>query len=84
MNKLKRAGMFFFRHPQAVKQDIHTFFINIALNYYENWVLPKQSISLRELKIQEFEDRKKLLHPYSKDNFIADNINNDRVIKLQK
>lgn len=47
-------------------------------------MLPKQHISLRELKSQEFEDRKKILHPYTRDSFIAENLDSDKIVNLQK
>ena len=84
MRKVQKLRKFLFRHPKQVKEDIHDFFVGIALRYYENWVLPKQTISLRDLKIREFEDRKKLVHPYTKDSFIAENIDNDSIVALQR
>ncbi len=47
-----------------------------TLKLYERYVLPQEwwhgmneskRISLRELKVKEFRDRKKLLNPYQKD-----------------
>lgn len=81
MQALKRQ---FRKNPLVIKNEIHQYFINKILNFYEGWVIPKNSISLRELKLQEFEDRKKLIHPYTRDAFIADNLDSERVLNLQK
>ena len=50
--------------------------IGFTIRYYEKWILPdieKSGFSgpslpsLRELKLREFRERKKLLNPYEKD-----------------
>jgi hypothetical protein len=46
--------------------------------------MPKNIISLKDLKLQEFEDRKKLLHPYTRDTFISNSENPTRVANLEK
>jgi len=41
-------------------------------------------MTLRQLKIQEFEDRKKLVHPYHRDAFLTDNSSTDKISNLDK
>jgi hypothetical protein len=42
----------------------------MTLRFYERWILPQDTmngvprVSLREIKLREFRDRKKLLNPY--------------------
>ncbi|CAI2366906.1 unnamed protein product [Moneuplotes crassus] len=83
MNSLNSAKKIFMTGPAGIKRSVKRFCINKVLNVYEKWFIPPQSISLRDLKIKEFEDRKKLLHPYTRDNFIAQNSEDDKIMKLQ-
>ena len=49
--------------------------VDYTLKFYERWVLPqpwhlpaaKERVSLKELKLREFRERKKLLNPYQKE-----------------
>jgi hypothetical protein len=50
--------------------------VDLTLHFYERWVLPQEwwhgmgpskRPSIKELKLREFRDRKKLLNPYTKD-----------------
>ena len=49
--------------------------VDFTLRFYERYVLPRgewwaeadKRVSLRELKVREFRDRRKLLNPYQKE-----------------
>lgn len=84
MNNIKSLQANIFKQPQILKQRVHSYLIDKVLNFYEKWVIPPNSVSLRQLKLQEFEDRKRLLHPYERDKVISENMDTDRVIKLQR
>ena len=50
-----------------------------TLIFYERWILPqpwqhpsgKDRVSIKELKLREFRERRKLLNPYQKEQLIA-------------
>ena len=48
-----------------LRERIYDKAVAVTLNFYEKYVLPQdQTQSLRQLKLQEFRDRKKMLNPY--------------------
>ena len=57
----------------SIKQKLYNTSVNCTLYLYERWILPQTNIdggkriSLREIKLREFRDRKKLLNPYQKE-----------------
>ena len=57
----------------TIKQKLYEYSVQQTLKVYENWVLPRTNldgvkrVSLREVKLREFRDRKKLLNPYQKE-----------------
>lgn len=49
----------------TIKDYLYDKAVEKTLKYYERWVLPKgQLTSLRDIKLKEFNDRRKLLNPY--------------------
>jgi len=65
--------------------------VDLTLRFYERWVLPQswwnnygpeQRVSLKELKLREFRDRKALLNPYKRDQLISSAVNSVEMQKL--
>ena len=51
--------------PALLSERIYDKSVDVTLKFYESWIIPKgQTISLRDLKLKEFNDRRKLLNPY--------------------
>jgi hypothetical protein len=56
----------------SLKSRSYDLAVDYTLRFYERWILPqpwhhstaKDRISLRELKLKEFRERRKLLNPY--------------------
>jgi len=51
----------------SLRDKVYDKAVAITLRIYESWVIPPQKRSLKDVKLQEFRDRKKLLNPYTKD-----------------
>lgn len=57
----------------TIKQRLYEFSVEQTLKVYEKWILPRTNldggkrISLKEIKLREFRDRKKMLNPYQKE-----------------
>lgn len=61
-----------FPTPALIKERAYDKAVSVTLKLYEKWILPpNQKISLKELKLQEYRDRKKLLHPYQKEELLS-------------
>ena len=55
----------------AIKDRLYAKSVNVTLNFYEKYVLPKGlKESLKDIKLKEFRERKKLLNPYQRDQLI--------------
>lgn len=67
-----------------MKQKLYDKAVDVSLKFYEKYVLPSggQKLSLRELKLQEFRDRKKLLNPYQKEELLRNAVDADAMKKL--
>ena len=65
-----------FKNPGQIKSKLYDLSVDKTLKFYERWVLPQEwwhghsettRVSIKELKLREFRDRKKLLNPYQKE-----------------
>ena len=58
---------------------MYDYAVDKTLIIYERWILPqpwhhpsgKDRVSIKELKLREFRERRKLLNPYQKEQLIA-------------
>ena len=58
MNRVNSLKKIFGQNPKQLKENFHQYCVYKVLGIYEKYVMPPQNISLRDLKIKEFEDRK--------------------------
>jgi hypothetical protein len=56
---------------KPLKTKLYDKAVDITLKFYESVVLPPgHNVSLKNLKLKEYRDRKKLLHPYERETLI--------------
>jgi len=70
---------------QKFKTKLYDKTLSRTLSFYETWVLPKSSSrkSLREVKMEEFRERKKLLNPYERP-LLLDSASQEERIRLDQ
>jgi hypothetical protein len=70
----------YFKSLSNIRERIYDGSVDLTLRFYERYMLPQGwwhgmgpegRVSIKELKIREFRDRKKLLNPYQKEQLIA-------------
>ena len=62
----------------SLKHKLYEKSVNLTLRVYENWILPPGvKTSLKDTKLKEFRDRRKLLNPYQRDQIITSSINSE-------
>ena len=77
--------------PAALREKLYDKSVSAALMFYERWVLPQswwsgsdQRVSIRELKLREFRERKALLNPYKREQLISSSVNSEQLQKLSE